>query len=407
MVSRSIRYAVQAGAVTAVVVGSIGFAHYDKAVTLSVDGQATSVHVLGSTVGDLLAKQGVTVGAHDLVVPAADQPLDDGATVVVRYGRELSVTTDGRTTDYSTTAGTVEGAFAELGIRADAAKLSVSRSEPLGRSGLAMTMTNPRNVIVTVDGTALPRATTVATVSDVLQELEVRLGPLDQVHPAPETAVSEGLAIAVNRVVQKQSTTIETLAFQTTTQDDGTMAVGTTRTTAVGVPGERVHTYQETWVDGVMTAQVEAGAVVSKAPVAEVVAVGSKAAAAPQAPAPAPQAAVAPAAPAPAAPAAPAPAKPAAPAPVAAPAPSGAGLNLANAAMWDRIAACESTGNWHINSGNGYAGGLQFDSGTWLGAGGGDFASRADLASREQQITVANRIYATRGLQPWGCAHAA
>ena len=75
--------------------------------------------------------------------------------------------------------------------------------------------------------------------------------------------------------------------------------------------------------------------------------------------------------------------------------------------MWDRIAACESTGNWHINSGNGYSGGLQFDSGTWLGAGGGDFASRADLASREQQITVANRIYATRGLQPWGCAHAA
>ena len=173
------------------------------------------------------------------------------------------------------------------------------------------------------------------------------------------------------------------------TQDDRTLAEGTTRTMAAGVAGERVHTYQETWVDGVMTSRVEASATVSRAPVAEVVAVGSK-------PAPAPQAAVAPAAP-----------PAAAPAPVAAPAPSGAGLNLANAAMWDRIAACESTGNWHINSGNGYSGGLQFDSGTWLGAGGGDFASRADLASREQQITVANRIYATRGLQPWGCAHAA
>ena len=75
--------------------------------------------------------------------------------------------------------------------------------------------------------------------------------------------------------------------------------------------------------------------------------------------------------------------------------------------MWDRIAQCESTGNWSINSGNGYYGGLQFDSGTWLGAGGGDFAPRADQASRAQQITVANRIYASRGLQPWGCAHAA
>ena len=384
VISRAIRHAVQAGAVAAVAVGGVGFAHYDKAVTLSVDGQTTSVHVLGNTVGDLLAKQGVTVGAHDLVVPATDQPLDDGETVVVRYGRQLSVTTDGRTSDYSTTAGTVGSALAELGLRADAAKLSVSRSEPLGRAGLAMTMTNPRNVTVTVDGTALPRATTVATVSDVLQQLGVTLGPLDQVHPAPETAVSEGLAIAVNRVAEKQSTTTETLAFQTTTQDDRTLAEGTTRTMAAGVLGERVHTYQETWVDGVMTSRVEASATVSRAPVAEVVAVGSK-------PAPAPQAAVA----------------PAAPAAVAAPAPSGAGLNLANAAMWDRIAACESTGNWHINSGNGYTGGLQFDSGTWLGAGGGDFASRADLASREQQITVANRIYATRGLQPWGCAHAA
>lgn len=83
------------------------------------------------------------------------------------------------------------------------------------------------------------------------------------------------------------------------------------------------------------------------------------------------------------------------------------GLNLANAAMWDRIAQCESTGRWNINTGNGYYGGLQFDYGTWLSVNGDDFAPRADLATREEQITVANRLYAQRGLQPWGCAHAA
>jgi hypothetical protein len=86
---------------------------------------------------------------------------------------------------------------------------------------------------------------------------------------------------------------------------------------------------------------------------------------------------------------------------------SGAGLNLANAAMWDRIAQCESGGNWHINTGNGYYGGLQFATASWLANGGGDFAPRADLASREEQITVANRYYAKAGLSPWGCAHAA
>jgi hypothetical protein len=75
--------------------------------------------------------------------------------------------------------------------------------------------------------------------------------------------------------------------------------------------------------------------------------------------------------------------------------------------MWDRIAKCEAGGNWHINTGNGYYGGLQFDSGTWLANGGGKFAARADQASREQQIAVANKVYASRGLQPWGCASAA
>ncbi len=104
----------------------------------------------------------------------------------------------------------------------------------------------------------------------------------------------------------------------------------------------------------------------------------------------------------------PAPSAPSAPSPVQpTPPPSGAGIDLSNAAMWDRIAQCESSGNWQINTGNGYYGGLQFDIRTWLGAGGADFAYRADLASREQQITIANRVYAQRGLQPWSCGYAA
>jgi resuscitation-promoting factor RpfA len=77
------------------------------------------------------------------------------------------------------------------------------------------------------------------------------------------------------------------------------------------------------------------------------------------------------------------------------------------ASVWDRVAACESGGNWSINTGNGYYGGLQFATASWLANGGDDFAPRADLASRAEQITVANRYYAKAGLGPWGCAHAA
>lgn len=72
-------------------------------------------------------------------------------------------------------------------------------------------------------------------------------------------------------------------------------------------------------------------------------------------------------------------------------------------ARLDRIAWCETRRRWHLASGNGYYGGLQFAQSTWLANGGADFAARADLASREQQITVANRLYAKSGLQPWGC----
>jgi hypothetical protein len=60
--------------------------------------------------------------------------------------------------------------------------------------------------------------------------------------------------------------------------------------------------------------------------------------------------------------------------------------------MWDRIAQCESGGNWAINTGNGYYGGLQFSFGTWLSAGGGQYAPRADLATREQQIAIASGL---------------
>jgi hypothetical protein len=72
--------------------------------------------------------------------------------------------------------------------------------------------------------------------------------------------------------------------------------------------------------------------------------------------------------------------------------------------IWDRIAQCESTGNWSINTGNGYYGGLQFNQSTWASAGGLKYAPRADLATKAEQIAVANNLRSKRGLQPWECA---
>jgi len=72
-----------------------------------------------------------------------------------------------------------------------------------------------------------------------------------------------------------------------------------------------------------------------------------------------------------------------------------------NAGPWDRLASCESGGNWGINTGNGYHGGLQFAPGTWSGNGGGRFASRADLATKSEQIIIASRVLENSGWSPW------
>ena len=69
--------------------------------------------------------------------------------------------------------------------------------------------------------------------------------------------------------------------------------------------------------------------------------------------------------------------------------------------VWADLARCESGGNWAINTGNGYYGGLQFSLGTWNGYGGAEFAEYPHLATPEEQIIVAERLRAARGYQPW------
>ncbi|GAA2789965.1 LysM peptidoglycan-binding domain-containing protein [Crossiella cryophila] len=75
--------------------------------------------------------------------------------------------------------------------------------------------------------------------------------------------------------------------------------------------------------------------------------------------------------------------------------------SAASGVNWDAIAQCESGGRWNIATGNGYYGGLQFDRGTWLSNGGGQYAPYAHQASKAQQIAVAERLFAARGTSPW------
>ncbi|GGW95600.1 membrane protein [Streptomyces malachitofuscus] len=78
--------------------------------------------------------------------------------------------------------------------------------------------------------------------------------------------------------------------------------------------------------------------------------------------------------------------------------------STASATDWDAIAECESGGNWQANTGNGHYGGLQFTQSSWEAAGGLKYARRADLATREEQIAVAERLARLQGMSAWSCA---
>lgn len=80
---------------------------------------------------------------------------------------------------------------------------------------------------------------------------------------------------------------------------------------------------------------------------------------------------------------------------------AGGEASAADNGVWDRIAQCESGGNWHINTGNGYYGGLQFAPGTWRSYGGTKYAPTADRAGREQQIAIATKLQHASGWGAW------
>ncbi|WP_455351377.1 transglycosylase family protein [Streptomyces sp. SYSU K217416] len=80
--------------------------------------------------------------------------------------------------------------------------------------------------------------------------------------------------------------------------------------------------------------------------------------------------------------------------------------SAASVATWDKVAQCESGGNWSINTGNGYYGGLQFSQSSWAAAGGTKYAPRADLASKSQQIATAEVLLDMQGPGAWACAGA-
>jgi uncharacterized protein YabE (DUF348 family) len=358
---------VLAGLLVVAGLATAGVAAASSTVTLTVDGESETVTTFAQTVGEVLEARDVDVSEGDLVVPGPESELSDGSEVVVAFARDVTVTVDGVTEELTTTALSVEALLDELGLRDGAVTTTVSRSASIGRDGLALEVRTPKQVVIVDGENRLEIVVTATTVGEALQSAGLTLGERDEVSPEATTALADGDTITVTRFTTVERTETEVVPFETVTQSTDTLYTDEQQVQQQGRNGERTIVYRIELVGDDEVGKTVVSDTLTTDPVDRVVLVGTK-----QRPAPAP---------------APAPSTQSS-----APAPA-----VSDGSVWDALARCESGGNWSINTGNGYYGGLQFSYGTWLAYGGGQYAQTANLASREQQIAIATKVRDARG----------
>lgn len=375
---RSVKYGLYGAVLAGMVAGTASFASAANAtpVTLVVDGHTKKIDTTADNVAGALTSAGYDVGVHDIVAPSPTSHIKNGSTIVLKRGRLLHLSIDGHDKSVWTTAPTVEGALNALGYT-EADFVSVSRSQrlPLGPTNISLRA--PKLVRVVHDHRTDSVMTTASSVQQLLTTLDITAGAQDELSPAPATAISKNLTIRIKRVTTKLVSDRQSISYAVTRRNDSSMYSGSTTVVVNGKQGTKKITYLVVYVDGKVTSKKAVKSATLTSPRAQVEKVGTK-----QRPAPTHSSA----------------------APThssAAPTHSNAAPKDSSGLNWDALAACESGGNWHINTGNGFYGGAQFDSGTWLSNGGGQYAPRADLATRDQQIAIATKVYNARGSSPW------
>ncbi len=326
-----------------------------KALTLSVDGSPKTVSTMKSRVIDVLRDNGLTVGDHDELSPAADRPVRQSDAIVLRRGRPLQVSIDGQPSKQVwTTATTVDDALKQLSM-SDAAPVAASNASRIPLAGMALPLVTPKHVDIDDGGVPSTRRVAAPNVGVLLAAVGAPLEQQDKVEPPASTAVTDGMQIEVTRIRAQTITARMPLQPSTWRIEDPTINISRQFVEAPGTPGTQDVTFAVWTVNGAVTdRQLLAHEVVTPA-LPSVERIGAK---------------------------------------------EGTEVPLVDdGETWDALASCESTGNWDINTGNGFYGGVQFNQSTWEAYGGLRYAPRADLATREEQIAIA---MATRGRQGWG-----
>ena len=350
------------GVLGAVLVGGVAVAGAQKDVVLDVNGETTELTTLSRDVAGALEAAGVAIGEQDLVYPAPSESLAKGETITVRTAKPVAVVIDGETTEVTSTALTVQDLIGELSDVRPAAKVEEPGDTRL-TDGKRVEVTTPKIVALNDGGKVVYTEVAASNVRELLDARGIELGEHDRVTPGLDVALRNNSQVEIERVAVTEETTTESFELPAEYIDDPESLEGTETIVEAGTPGTREVTTRVTTVNGVESAREKVAEHEVAPATAARIARGTKAA-------------------------------PAAPSAAAAP-------SVAGGSVWDTLAQCESGGNWAINTGNGYQGGLQFSPSTWAAYGGTAYAPTANLATREQQIAIAEKALAGQGWGAW------
>ncbi|MGW0731546.1 ubiquitin-like domain-containing protein [Streptomyces sp. NPDC002851] len=335
--------------------GTSAFLAKDKAVELSIDGESRTLHTFADDVTELIADEGLRVGAHDIVAPAPGTELAAGDEVVVRYGRPVHLTLDGQRRKVWTTANTVDGALRQLGVRAEGAHLSTSRKQRISRSGLRLDVRTERTVTVLADGRERTIRTNAATVRQAVEEAGVVMRGQDTTSVEPDSFPRDGQTVTVMRITGSKKVREEPIPFDVAKTEDASLYRGTEVVVQQGRQGARRVTYALRTVNGVRQKPRRIGSEVVREPQTQRVRIGTK--------------------------------------------PLPTSVHGADGLNWSALAVCESGGRPDATDPSGTYGGLyQFDTNTWHDLGG---TGRPEDAPAEEQTYRAKKLYVQRGASPW------
>lgn len=359
------------GVLSTLAVGGVVAVAAQKDLVVEVNGDKVELATFAKDVDGALQAAGVQVGEEDIVSPAPSESVADGDEISVRTAKPVAVSIDGEQQQLSTTDLTVSDLLNNLqGVNPGAAVKSgeddVDKDTQL-KDGMDLEVVSPKIIKINDGGKNTYTKIAAKTVDDVLKERGIKLDEDDRVFPAKEEKVTEGMSIKVERIDIQTEDVTEEFEAEPHFVDDPELEVGAEEVREQGEKGKREITRKVVLKNGKKESEEVIKDEVVVGPKPATIARGTKQAE------PEPQGGNSGAA---------------------APA-------VADGSVWDSIAQCESTGNWSINTGNGFSGGLQFAPSTWAGFGGTEYAPEAWQATREQQIAVAQKVQASQGWGAW------